>query len=472
MPVIDPGWSGKIDLRPVHQPPRLTAVTRCRAGGSYSAAGSRYTLYQVAKIQTLMAILRTFSAVSKRRATYRYLGAIAIMIALIVSSSYLGFAYRTDALLNSLLLEEARAFDQQLRLVRSWAREHGGLYVRHGGSSVTNASAPPQEIGRELTYLNTSEVTQELSELSRRAGIVQFRSTSFSPLNAANQPDDFEERALARLRSGEEEVFSFEQTATGTVFRYLSPLRTEKGCLNCHENDGFQPGRVDSALSFSIPADRIARDKRLNLLWMAASSLLIIGIASTSIWWLARRFNSYLHDADQRLETMACQDQLTGLKNRTIGMDLLRAEISRAKRNGLVLCVAIIDIDHFKRVNDRSGHMAGDQALRSFADVLSSTVRDYDIAFRYGGEEFVLVMPHTPIENAIKVAENLRLAVERLVIETQSGPLSITISTGIEQYEPNMTLEDLLGRADKALYRAKQGGRNRTVTSVPAPDDP
>jgi diguanylate cyclase (GGDEF)-like protein len=414
-----------------------------------------------------MAILRTFTAVSKRRTTYRYLGAIAIMIALIVSSSYLGFAYRTDALLNSLLLEEARAFDQQLRLVRNWSREHGGIYVRHGSSSLSNAKASPDEIGDGLTHLNTSELTQELSDLSHRSGIVQFRSTSFSPLNPVNRPDDFERQALRRLRAGETEVFSFEQGDTGTVFRYLSPLRTEQGCLNCHTEGEFEPGRIDSALSFTIPADRIARDKQLNLLWMTASSILIIGIASMSIWWLARRFSSYLSDADRRLENMACQDQLTGLRNRTIGMDMLRAEISRAQRNGRTLCVALIDIDHFKRVNDGRGHMVGDEALRSFADILASTVRDYDITFRYGGEEFVLVMPDTVIANALKVSEKLRSAVERLVMTTASGKLSITISTGIAQHAPDMTLEELLGRADRALYRAKQGGRNRTVADDP-----
>jgi diguanylate cyclase (GGDEF)-like protein len=418
-----------------------------------------------------MAILRTFSAVSKRRVTHRYLGAIAIMITLIVSSSYLGFAYRTDALFNHLLLEEARAVDQQLRLVRNWTREHGGLYVRRGGSSTANASAPPRDLGEELTHLNTSELTQELSELSHRSGIVQFRSTSFSPLNPANQPDDFEVAALVRLRAGEEEVFSFEETATGTVFRYLSPLQTRPGCLNCHTHDSFQAGRIDSALSFTIPAGRIVRDKRLNLVWIAATSLLIIGIATASVWWLARRFSSYLHDADQRLEHMACQDQLTGLKNRTIGMDLLQAEISRAQRSGLALCVAVIDIDHFKRINDQRGHMAGDQTLRSFASLVSSTVRDYDIVFRYGGEEFVLVMPDTVIKNAVKVSEKLRLAVEALVVETRSGPVSITISVGIKQYDAGMTLEDLLSKADKALYQAKQGGRNRTVTTTEAPGD-
>jgi diguanylate cyclase (GGDEF)-like protein len=413
-----------------------------------------------------MAILRTIKAISKRRTTSRYLGVIVVMISVIVSSSFLGFSLRTDTLLDSLLLEEARAFSKEITLLQTWVRKQGGIYIRRSNGRDATSDEVSGESEKAFRHLNTSEVTRELSALSQQSGIVRFNGTSLFPFNPLNQPDAFERQALDRLRNGEQEVFGYEETEAGLVFRYLSPLETKKGCLKCHTDGSFQIGRIDSALSFTIPADGIRQDKRLNQVWMAISAAVIIGFAGLSVYWLGQRFGRYLDDADERLEKMACQDYLTGLINRMVGLDLLKSEINRAERNGRDLSVAIIDIDHFKKINDRMGHLVGDKALRSFSETLQQSVRSSDIAFRYGGEEFALIMPETGIKGATRLTERLRSEIEKRRVETDSGDLRMTVSIGIAQFRSGMSSEALLGNADEGLYNAKHNGRNQ-IQSAP-----
>ncbi|MES9874681.1 MAG: diguanylate cyclase [Candidatus Sedimenticola sp. 6PFRAG7] len=411
-----------------------------------------------------MVIERSSSRTVKERTTQRYLGFITLLTSLVVASSFLGFTFRTNALFDTLLLEEARAFQKEVSLVRSWIRDHGGVYVRSGDRAQGAKRQIVDQDGEVLLQRNTSEVTQELSQLSREKGIVQFGSTSLAPLNPTNKPDDFERKGLMRFSEGEKEVYGFELVKGKQVFRYMSPLVTRKKCLNCHTDGSFQTGRVDSAMTFSIPADSINHEKHLNRVWMTLSGIGVIVLISISIWLLARRFIRQLADADRLMERLAAEDVLTGLLNRRMGMERLKTEIARCKRGGRPLSLAMLDIDHFKRVNDTMGHSAGDEGLRALADIIRSNLREYDIAFRYGGEEFVLVLPDTPAHQAMNVAERLRAAVEcnKIIISGQEH-LSFTISIGVEQLHADMEMETLMGHADDALYAAKKSGRNRSV---------
>jgi len=154
-------------------------------------------------------------------------------------------------------------------------------------------------------------------------------------------------------------------------------------------------------------------------------------------------------------------DPLTGVKNRSTMIDAIQREIKLARRHGRSLSVVLLDIDHFKRVNDDHGHLYGDQALRAVAQCVQKTIRDSDLLFRYGGEEFLILLSGTGPEGSELLAERIRQEVE------STNPLSnkdirLTVSLGITSLrgEPDAT-ELLLERADAALYRAKQGGRNR-----------
>lgn len=166
----------------------------------------------------------------------------------------------------------------------------------------------------------------------------------------------------------------------------------------------------------------------------------------------------------------ATLDALTGFYNRRQMEERIKQETSSAKRKNTPLCAIMIDIDYFKSVNDTYGHAAGDFILKTTAKIIRSQLREYDIASRYGGEEFAIILPYTKIDEAVMVAERLRQAVAEKVIDIQhvntkndTKTIQISISLGINEYNYKNEPEELLMLADKALYDAKETGRNRVV---------
>jgi diguanylate cyclase (GGDEF)-like protein/PAS domain S-box-containing protein len=162
---------------------------------------------------------------------------------------------------------------------------------------------------------------------------------------------------------------------------------------------------------------------------------------------------------DDLLE-QATHDALTGVFNRRHVEGVLRTEVERAERHARPLAVAILDADHFKRVNDTHGHQAGDEVLRAISQRCRKTLRTNDVLGRYGGEEFVVVFPETTLDEAQAVAERLRAAVADGPIEVGHDALGVTVSIGLAAREPGQAVDELLQRADAALYTAKQDGRN------------
>jgi len=167
--------------------------------------------------------------------------------------------------------------------------------------------------------------------------------------------------------------------------------------------------------------------------------------------------------AEQRLETLAQIDVLTGLANRRHFMTLAEQELSRAQRYGGALSLLMVDIDHFKSINDTYGHHTGDLVLQKLGALFQEALRDIDIFGRVGGEEFAGVLPQTSAEQALDVAERLRQIVERAEFTRAHGlPLHITLSIGVTTLtDRSSNIDTLLGQADSALYRAKSGGRNQ-----------
>ncbi len=165
--------------------------------------------------------------------------------------------------------------------------------------------------------------------------------------------------------------------------------------------------------------------------------------------------------ADQALQSAATRDALTGLSNRFELINRFRAEKSRAERHATPLSLIMADIDHFKHINDTFGHLAGDQILREVANCLSYHIRAEDVCGRWGGEEFLLLLPRISLEEAAVVAEKLRSEVEAMTTEWEGKTLSVTISLGVGTFTSGMGMEQCIEPADEALYRAKQSGRNR-----------
>lgn len=165
-----------------------------------------------------------------------------------------------------------------------------------------------------------------------------------------------------------------------------------------------------------------------------------------------------LHSLNKQLEKLSVTDRLTELYNRVKLDEVLEAEMARVNRSGQAFSVILIDVDHFKWVNDQHGHQTGDSVLKSFADVLRSETRVTDFVGRWGGEEFLIICPNTDLPGAQRLAENLRGAVESHDFPVVKAK---TASFGVACHREGEPVQELISRADAALYAAKQGGRNR-----------
>ncbi len=170
-----------------------------------------------------------------------------------------------------------------------------------------------------------------------------------------------------------------------------------------------------------------------------------------------------LKRSNEMLRTLSITDPLTHLHNRRHLMEMVDKEFQRSSRKGAPLSLVILDIDYFKKINDTYGHQEGDRVLTILADIVRRRLRSYDLAARYGGEEFVLLLPETPVQEALSIAERLRLEVQEHVFDGSLQGLVITISLGVATFPSSRveSIDSLFRQADEALYRAKQGGRNR-----------
>jgi two-component system cell cycle response regulator len=170
-----------------------------------------------------------------------------------------------------------------------------------------------------------------------------------------------------------------------------------------------------------------------------------------------------LKAARETLRELAAHDPLTGLWNHSSIIDLLVSEIDRAERQGAYVGVALVDLDHFKSINDNHGHLVGDTVLREAAQAMTLAIRPYDAVGRLGGEEFLIILPGCDQINALGHAERLRLALNRIAVNTPSGPVHFTASFGVTVVGPETRVDarTAIQTADLAMYAAKRAGRDR-----------
>jgi diguanylate cyclase (GGDEF)-like protein len=203
--------------------------------------------------------------------------------------------------------------------------------------------------------------------------------------------------------------------------------------------------------TLELVGDSFDKEQRMNAASLAAHAVVALE-------------NARLHGM---VERQALVDGLTGLANRRAASDALHAEAARAERLETPLSVVLADLDGFKEVNDEHGHAVGDAVLRAFADVLRDTLRESDLAGRWGGEEFLLLLPGADEEGAAQLAERVRIGLAARRIPSGPG-LRVTASFGVAEYAGEANTEQLVAAADDALYRAKRGGKDRVVRAVRA----
>lgn len=271
------------------------------------------------------------------------------------------------------------------------------------------------------------------------------------------------EVALSRARSGD-----FDLIIINLSLEHMDPLRL------CSSIRSFEETRLTPILAVVRQGDT---RKLVRALDIGVNDYLTRPVdrneltARVTTQMRRKRYVDQLRSSFQASLEMAVTDQLTGLYNRRYLASHLSAMFDRASWTDRPLATMILDIDHFKQINDTYGHDAGDKVLKEFADCISKSVRGIDLACRYGGEEFLVAMPDTDMAFAAIIAERLRheIAGRKFIINGGRDSVEVTVSIGIASTEngpENDTAQKLVKRADEALYEAKTGGRNRVIKSA------
>jgi len=221
-------------------------------------------------------------------------------------------------------------------------------------------------------------------------------------------------------------------------------------------------GDIRGGISVAIPASGIIGQIKKSKIYIISFALVVLLSITAIVLFISNHLIRNLQLAEHKLMEMASRDFLTGLLNRREGLNRFKEEISKSRRQQLPLSAVLLDIDHFKNINDTHGHLAGDRVLQKLSETLKITMRDYDIICRYGGEEFLLVLPDTALLEAVEISNRLRIEVAALQYAVDSQhTIGMTISLGVAQLTGNEEENSLIYRVDQALYMAKESGRNK-----------
>lgn len=396
---------------------------------------------------------------------------VSILVAITVLAVFIGIFMRNKELIEQEIEARARSYYDTIVLVRYWSAQYRGLFVEKTDGVESNPHLENPDItdisGKVYTKKNPAIMTREVSDLAAREGKFAFRITSLNPLNPNNAPDGFEIDALHRFENGEPDARTRETVDGKVLFRYMGPLYVEQGCLACHAKQGYVEGQLRGGISVSFDITKIADSlTKANMIILGLAvflATLLIGI----IYFFILRLMQKLKKAMHCIEEMAVTDDLTGLHNRRHLFRRLSEEHLRAIRHGAPLACIMADIDFFKKINDKHGHQSGDAVLRDVAEILKAASRQSDVAGRYGGEEFLIVLPETTLEGAKAAAEKIRTQVEKHAFKSLDGQtIPVTLSLGCAALgtgagDAPPSVEAFLSLADRNLYRAKSKGRNR-----------
>lgn len=397
---------------------------------------------------------------------------LCLIILFFVAALYLGIYLRTNNLLLQTVKAQAYSHFDLIATTRLWNAQYDGVYVEKKGAVESNPYL--KELGiepdikcednRVFTMRNPAMMTREISALIGERSGVRFHITSQKPVNPGNVPDEFERQAFQQFEKGTKEVWGVDEAGGVSEFRYVRPLYIEQSCLACHKTLGDKVGDIRGAISINIPFHRLNQEMKINRIIVIFLSVVTVGTLLSILYFMVWRLVKRLDVAQEQLREMSITDELTQIKNRRYIMDDLHDEFLRTKRLGTSLGVIMLDIDHFKRINDSYGHPFGDIVLKTIAARIKENLRKYDVVGRFGGEEFLVVSPEISFDDVTRLAERIREVVKAKNIGEGSTEVAVTLSAGVTIInEQDIRTDSLISRADNALYKAKQDGRDRVV---------
>ena len=386
-----------------------------------------------------------------------------------------------------LLKQEALAHYKNMTHTRSWNSNYEGVYVKAKKGEKPNPYLQDNHTFTKdnelLIKINPAWMTRQISEISNKTGDYYYSISSLNPINPNNSTDDFEKEALHFFKKNSDEKYYTKLEKDN--FNFMGALETTQSCLKCHPN--YKLGEIRGGLRVSIPT--INFNKNIVLLETKTTMFLTITyIIGFSILFLVIYFINTIFNRQETIETLntdleikikkrtkeleesvkklnelASIDFLTKVANRRYFFNISEELFLIAKKDNIDLSLITIDIDFFKQINDNYGHVVGDEVLKLVANKISKNIRADDIFARIGGEEFVILLNKTNKENAFLIAEEIRIIIEKTIYVHENININVTISSGISQMEnKDENINNIMIRADEALYKCKENGRNCT----------
>ena len=407
--------------------------------------------------------------ITKEGRSYKiFLISVSLTIALFLAGLFFGAVVRNRNMIHDEIRNRAKVLFNSIVLTRKWNARYGGVYVEKRKSVESNPYLKNPDIetvdGIIYTKKNPAVMTREISEYASEEDQFSFHITSLKLLNPNNEPDEFEKKALRSFESGEEEASLIVTTNNKVYYRYMAPLYVDESCLECHSEQGYKTGDINGGISVTFDIGdiqgRLLKNSYMLIILGIVSTLILLGI----VFFFTKRLVRHLSAARRKIEIMAVTDGLTGIFDRRYVISKFGVEFDRAKRLNRNMGCILIDIDYFKKINDTYGHLAGDKVLKAATLLIGETIRTYDVLGRYGGEEFLIILPEANFETASILAERIRkhLRQNKTIISYLSKDAVFSISLGVaEMRADDKNIEDLLNRADKGLYKAKGDGRDR-----------
>jgi diguanylate cyclase (GGDEF)-like protein len=396
-----------------------------------------------------------------------FLTSTAIVVFIFILALFAGMGVRVKHLIEESLLQQARAHFRTILITRAWNSEYGGVYVEKLLGMKSNPYISEPDIttsdGRIFTIIPPAVMTKEISTFADTRDLYFFKITSIDPINPDNAPDDFEREALLTFQQGQKEFYGRELINNRLHFRYMAPLQVEESCVRCHLDRDYQVGDVRGGISVNIDVQHNDEELKRNFAVILVLGVMSLLVLLSVVLYFTSNLIEHINSTRKRIEEMIITDELTGIPNRRHLLARFEQEFEKAIRLGTSLGCVMLDIDKFKRVNDKYGHLVGDEVLRRFAAFLVLEGRSYDVIGRLGGEEFLVVLPATDMDETRRFAERVRQHIEDLdIVLEDSRSLRVTVSAGVTVIEEDdSSIEDLLIRSDKAMYFAKSKGRNR-----------